>query len=68
MAPHDAYLADEAFLTSTSLCLCPVASYNGQPVAHDAVPGPVTKRLLEAYSDLVGLDIAQQYLNFLGNR
>jgi branched-chain amino acid aminotransferase len=68
LAPHDAYLADEAFLTSTSLCLCPVASYNGQTVAEAAVPGPVTKRLLEAYSDLVGLDIVQQYLNFLGNR
>ena len=26
---YDAYAADEAFLTSTSLCLCPVRSVNG---------------------------------------
>jgi len=63
---HDAYLADEAFLTSTSLCLCPVSSCNGQRLGADAIPGPVTKRLLDAYSELVGLDIAGQYLRFLG--
>ena len=26
---YDAYTADEAFITSTSLCICPVASING---------------------------------------
>lgn len=68
LSPHDAYLADEAFLTSTSLCLCPVASYNGQTMKVPAIPGPVTGKLLTAYSELVGLDIAAQYLAFLGNR
>ena len=58
----DASVADEAFLTSTSLCMCPVATINGQPMRERVVPGPVTARLLEAYSELVGLDIRAQYL------
>ena len=29
----DAATADEAFLTSTSLCICPVRSLNGAPSA-----------------------------------
>lgn len=65
LALHDAYLADEAFLTSTSLCLCPVLSFNGQRMAAMEIPGPMTRRLLDAYSALVGLDIAGQYLHFL---
>lgn len=64
LAPYDAAIAEEAFLTSTSLCLCPVRSFNGQPLATGEIPGPVTQRLLAAYSELVGLDIAAQYLRF----
>lgn len=59
---YDAYTADEVFLTSTSLCLCGVASVNGAKIGKAAIPGPVTKRLLAAYSELVGCDIAGQYL------
>ena len=58
----DAYTADEAFVTSTSFCICPVSSFNGSTVADGAVPGPVTDRLTKAYSGLVGLDIKAQYL------
>ena len=58
----DAYTADEAFVTATSLCICPVSSVNGSTIGTGIVPGPVTSRLLEAYSNLVGLDIAGQYL------
>lgn len=65
LALHDAYLADEAFLTSTSLCLCPVRSFNGQRTTAADIPGPLTRRLLAAYSALVGLDIAGQYLRFI---
>ena len=66
----EAYTADEMFLTSTSLCVCPVASINGARIGDarigDArVPGPVTGRLLQAFSDLVGVDIAAQYLAHL---
>jgi branched-chain amino acid aminotransferase len=59
---YDAYTADEMFLTSTSLCLCGVASVNGARIAAGNIPGPITKRLLDAYSELVGCDIAGQYL------
>ena len=61
----DAYTADEAFLTSTSLCICPVRSVNGNPVNGGAIPGPVTRRLTEAYVDLVGCDFVGQYLKRL---
>jgi branched-chain amino acid aminotransferase len=62
---YDAYNSDEMFLTSTSLCLCPVSEVNGAKIGAAAVPGPVTKRLLGAYSELVGCDIAEQYLSRL---
>jgi branched-chain amino acid aminotransferase len=63
---YDAATADEAFLTSTSLGLCPVASVNGAPTRDRTIPGPVTRRLLTAYSEMVGVDIAGQYLARLG--
>ena len=62
---YDAYTADEIFVTSTSYCICPVASVNGAAPTHSAVPGPVTGRLMDAYSGLVGVDIAGQYLAHL---
>jgi len=58
----DAYTADEAFVTSTSFCICPVSSINGAKVDEGVVPGPTTDRLLKAYSGLVGVDIVGQYL------
>ena len=58
----DAYTADEAFVTSTSFCICPVSSFNGSPVADGDVPGPVTERLTRAYSGMVGMDVTAQYL------
>ena len=61
----DAYTADEAFLTSTSLCICPVSSVNGASVGGDKPPGPVTRRLMRAFSDLAGMDFEEQYLAHL---
>lgn len=61
----DAYTADEAFVTSTSFCICPVISVNGSVIGTGQLPGPVTDRLLQAYSELVGLDIVAQYLSHL---
>ncbi len=63
---YDAYTADEVFLSSTSLCLCPVSKVNHAAIGGGTVPGPVVSRLLKAYSDYVGLDIAKQYLSRLG--
>ncbi|MGE0768997.1 MAG: aminotransferase class IV [Hyphomicrobiaceae bacterium] len=62
---YDAYTADEVFLTSTSLCLCPVAKVNHATIGDGKVPGPVASQLLKAYSDYVGIDIPQQYLSRL---
>ena len=58
----DAYTADEAFLTSTSLCICPVSSINGAQVADGEIPGPITQRLMGAFSDIAGMDYVAQYL------
>ena len=62
---YDAVTADEVFLTSTSLCLCGVRSVNGQAIGDGRVPGPVTKRLTDAYVALVGTDFVAQYLSRL---
>ena len=62
---YDAYNAEEAFLTSTSLCVCPVASVNGARIG-TAVPGPVTRQLTEAYCRFVDFDFVAQYLKRLG--
>ena len=61
----DAYTADEAFLTSTSLCICPVSSVNGAAIGDGPPPGPVTRRLMRAFSDLAGMDFEEQYLAHL---
>ena len=57
--PYDIYTADEAFFTSTPYCIMPATKFNGLPVGDGAV-GPVTLRLLQAWSDLAGLDIVAQ--------
>lgn len=60
----DAFTADECFLTSTSLCMVPVASINGRAIG-DGVPGPVTARLMDAYKRELDFDFVAQYLNKL---
>ena len=64
---YDAYTADEAFLTSTSLCICPIGKVNGSTVGEGQVPGPVTQQLMAAFSDLAGMDYVEQYLSHLRN-
>jgi branched-chain amino acid aminotransferase len=60
---YDAYTAKECFLTSTSLCICPVTKVNGVSVGPEGqVWGPVTKRLADAYQRFVGHDFVGQYL------
>ena len=61
----DAYTADEAFLTSNSLCICPVASVNSAKISGGVVPGPITTQLTAAFSDLAGMDYVGQYLAHL---
>ena len=62
--PYDAYNCEEAFLASTSPTIVPVQSINGVRPTKE-VPGPLTKRLIQAWSEMVGVDIVEQALNHL---
>ncbi len=55
--------ADEVFLSSTPFCLLAVTRFNGQPISRGE-PGPVFRRLLAAWSAMVGVDIAEQARRF----
>lgn len=57
--PYDIYTAAEAFFTSTPYCIMPATKFNGLAVG-DGTVGPVTRRLLQAWSERVGLDIIAQ--------
>jgi branched-chain amino acid aminotransferase len=60
---YDAYNADEVFLTSTSLAICPVSKVNGVQIGEPGqIWGPVTTRLKDAYQRLVDHDFVGQYL------
>ncbi|MGE5190896.1 MAG: aminotransferase class IV [Deltaproteobacteria bacterium] len=56
---HSVINADEAFTASTPYCLLPVTKINGVLIG-DGRPGPVWRRLLAAWSELVGVDIESQ--------
>lgn len=65
---YDAYAADEGFITSTSLCLCPARGIDGRPFRAGGVPGPITAALIDGYRDrLGGFDFVGQYLAHLPN-
>jgi branched-subunit amino acid aminotransferase/4-amino-4-deoxychorismate lyase len=55
--------ADEIILTSTPMCMLPVTRFNGRPVG-DGHPGEISKKLLSAWSEAVGLDIIGQAEQF----
>jgi len=59
----DVCAAEEAFLTSTSPCILPVSSINGQAIG-TGQPGPIFRQLLAAWNDHVGLDLAAQATRF----
>lgn len=59
LQPYDVQTADEAFFTSTSYCVLPATRFNGLPIGA-GVPGPVWKRLIGAWSELVRMDIPAQ--------
>ena len=63
---YDVMNADEAFTASTPYCLMPVTRINGAPIG-DGKPGPIFRRLIRAWSELVGLDIEAQILSPDGN-
>jgi len=59
LQPYDLYTCDELFFTSTPYCIMPANKFNGLAVGDGSV-GPITQRLLAAWSDLVGVDIKNQ--------
>jgi branched-subunit amino acid aminotransferase/4-amino-4-deoxychorismate lyase len=58
----DVVNADEAFLTSTPYCMMPVTKVNGVMIG-DGRPGPMFRRLIDAWSQDVGLDIMCQIMS-----
>lgn len=63
-AAFDVYNADEAFLTTNSFGILPIVSLNGLPIGTGKV-GPRTRRLMDAWTELVGMDFVAQALNHL---
>ena len=63
LQPYDAYNADEIFLTNTTYWILPAGRVDNRPVGEE-VPGPVTRRLQAAWSEMVGIDYVDQALNY----
>jgi branched-chain amino acid aminotransferase len=61
---YDAYNAEEAFFTTTSQCILPISQINGMNIGVN-IPGRITNRLLNAWSEKVGVDIIKQAMSFL---
>jgi branched-chain amino acid aminotransferase len=61
--PYDVYTADEAFMTGTPFCLLPVTLLNGVKIGEGNV-GPIFKKLLAKWGELVNVDIATQIKNW----
>lgn len=55
--------ADELWLTGTPFCMLPVVSLDGKPIG-DGTPGPVYKATLAKWSELVGVRIDQQIIDW----
>ncbi|HIB64564.1 MAG TPA: branched-chain-amino-acid transaminase [Phycisphaerales bacterium] len=51
LTAHDLYVADECFVTGTGAELIPVVDLCGRPIGSGS-PGPITKKLLEAFRNL----------------
>jgi len=56
---YEALQADELFCTASSFCLVHGATFEGQTVG-DGKPGPIFRKLLEAWKELAGLDFVAQ--------
>ncbi len=65
LQPYDLYTADEVFFSRTSPRIVPVSRVDKRPIGSE-IPGPVTRQLLAAHSELVGVDIVGQSLHYAG--
>ena len=61
--PYDVMMADEAFMTGTPFCMLPVTSLNRSRIG-DGRPGLMFEKLLERWSNNVGVDIKGQIKAF----
>jgi branched-subunit amino acid aminotransferase/4-amino-4-deoxychorismate lyase len=59
ITPAEFRTANEGLIASTSICAQPIVRCDGEPLG-DGQPGPVYRRLLAAWNELVGIDIAAQ--------
>ena len=62
LQPYDLYTADEVFLTTSDYGVLPVGTVDKRRIGTE-VPGPISKQLMAAWSELVGLDIVDQAIN-----
>ena len=58
---YDVINADEAMLSTTPYCLAPATKVNGIDIGNGK-PGPFFKRLMEAWSERVGMDLVEQVM------
>ena len=58
---HDVVNADEAFLSTTPYGIAPVTKVNGISIC-DGKPGPIFRRITEAWSQKVGMDVLAQIM------
>jgi branched-chain amino acid aminotransferase len=64
VTPYQLAQADEAFISATSICICPISTINGRTLRDPRLPGPITRQLQRAWQDAVGLDFVAQYARF----
>lgn len=65
---YDAITADEAFFTSTAFTVMPCVKVQGCQLG-EGKTGPITKKIIQAWNELVGLDFiaqAREYLKEIG--
>jgi branched-chain amino acid aminotransferase len=60
---YDVMNADEAFVSATPFCILPVISINGVEIG-DGKRGSITQKLLDRWSNSVGLDIEKQIIQW----
>ena len=61
----DATSAEEGFMSSTSLCMCPIRSINNRTLGSGSIPGPITQALIDAWSEEIDFDFVGQFLRHL---
>jgi len=63
LTPEHVASAEEVLLVSTPFCLLPVTRFDGRPIG-EGKPGSLFCRLLAAWSESVGVDLAAQARRF----